>query len=168
MNTADTQSPASILSLVKQVQYRAYVRLEAVLQPLGITPVQFRILRTLSLHPGISSADLARLYEVKPQTMAKQIALLDAQALVVRKTSALNKRLLELRLSPQGESAFDKVQRDALALEEVLLEPLTKGEQKQLTELLERLARAWGRGGAAREDPAEFSGEFARPGVQHG
>jgi hypothetical protein len=42
------RTPLSILHLVKQVQYKAYVRLESVFQPLGITAVQFRILTTLS------------------------------------------------------------------------------------------------------------------------
>jgi len=162
------ESHASILSLIKQVQYRAYLRLESVLQPLGITPVQFRILRTLSLQPGISSADLARLYEVKPQTMAKQIALLGSQGLVSRQTSRFNKRLLELRLSPQGESAFAQVERDAGALEEALLDPLSTGERKTLTTLLERLSQAWEPGAGMPEDRAEFSREFARPGVQGG
>jgi len=164
---SDREPRPSILSLVKQVQYRAYVRLEAVLQPLGITAVQFRILRTLSLRPGITSADLARLYGVKPQTMAKQIALLDAQGLVSRRTSRAHRRLLELRLSRQGETTFAKVEHDALALEEELLEPLTKDERAILTELLERLSNAWGPGGARHEDAVEFSGEYGRAGVQH-
>ena len=65
----DERDAQSILSLVKQVQYKAFVRLESVFQPLGVTAVQFRILTTLSSHPGLTSADLARLYDVKPQTM---------------------------------------------------------------------------------------------------
>src|SRR5512140_39910 len=96
------RSTQSILHLVKQVQYKAYVRLESVLNPLGVTAVQFRILTTLSTRPNMSSAELARLYDVKPQTMIKQIALLESKGLIDRRVSDANKRLLELSLTEAG------------------------------------------------------------------
>ncbi|MES2497524.1 MAG: MarR family transcriptional regulator [Pseudomonadota bacterium] len=162
------RTPQSILHLVKQVQYKAYVRLESVFQPLGITAVQFRILITLSSKPGTSSAELARLYDVKPQTMIKQIAILETKALIDRQVSATNKRLLELRLTPEGEDILRQCQKDSRAMEREILTPLDADEQDALREYLSRLLDALS-AHSRGEDLAEieeFSEEYRRAGVQ--
>lgn len=160
--------PPSILHLVKQVQYKAYVRLESVFQPLGITAVQFRILTTLSSKPGTSSAELARLYDVKPQTMIKQIAILETKALIDRQVSSTNKRLLELRLTPAGEEILRQCQKDSRALEREIMSPLGAGEQDALRGFLTRLLESLS---APNQDDAEiaaeeFTEEYSRAGVQ--
>ncbi|PKP92170.1 MAG: MarR family transcriptional regulator [Alphaproteobacteria bacterium HGW-Alphaproteobacteria-16] len=158
----------SILHLVKQVQYKAYVRLEAVLTPLGVTAVQFRILTTLSTRPNLSSAELARLYDVKPQTMIKQIALLEGKGLIDRRVSDANKRLLELSLTPAGAETLKQLQKDSRALERELMQPLDTDEQEVLRGLLSRLLDSLETGSASADvdDPEVFSREEGRPGVQ--
>jgi DNA-binding MarR family transcriptional regulator len=159
------RTPLSILHLVKQVQYKAYVRLESVFQPLGITAVQFRILITLSSKPGTSSAELARLYDVKPQTMIKQIAFLETKALIDRQVSLTNKRLLELRLTPAGEEILRQCQKDSRAMEREILTPLGAEEQEALRDYLSRLLDSLSahKGGVEIE---EFTEEYSRAGVQ--
>lgn len=156
----------SILHLVKQVQYKAYVRLESVLGPLGVTAVQFRILTTLSTRPNLSSAELARLYDVKPQTMIKQIALLETKGLIAKRTSEANKRLLELRLTSAGERALAQLQTDSRALEAELLAPLDGQEQAQLRGLLFRLLDSLSAVPAGEDDAEAFTDEYGRAGVQ--
>lgn len=163
------RSTHSILHLVKQVQYKAYVRLESVLNPFGVTAVQFRILTTLSTRPNLSSAELARLYGVKPQTMIKQIALLETKGLIDRRVSDANKRLLELSLTPAGADALKQLQKDSRALERELLKPLDADEQTQLRgyllRLLESLSMVSNDQNEA-DDIEEFTSEYGRPGVQ--
>ncbi len=165
--TDGDRSSHSILHLVKQVQYKAYVRLESVLNPLGVTAVQFRILTTLSTRPHLSSAELSRLYDVKPQTMIKQIALLEAKGLIDRRVSKANKRQLELSLTPAGAAALDKLQKDSRVLEAELLGALSAEEQAALRDYLFRLLDSFGAGAPdATEDAEEFSDEYRRAGVQ--
>lgn len=156
----------SILHLVKQVQYKAFLRLEDVFRPLGITAVQFRILTTLSALPATSSAELARLYDVKPQTMVKQVAMLEAKKLIERAASEDNRRRLELRLTPAGETVLRECRENSMAVERRVLDPLSGQEQRQLSDLLGRLLLALD--GAPDEDSGaeEFSPEGSRPGVQ--
>jgi len=165
--TTTDRHPPSILHLVKQVQYKAYVRLESVLNPLGVTAVQFRILTTLSTRPNMSSAELSRLYDVKPQTMIKQIALLESKGLIDRRVSSANKRLLELSLTAAGKDALKKLQKDTRALEAELLTPLNGDELEilrgYLTRLLESLSAS---NGNHATDIEEFTPEYSRPGVQ--
>ena len=66
------------LYLTKQTQYKTFLRLEAELQQLGVTTTQFRILTTLSHGGNFSSAKLSRMFGVKPQTMIKQIAIMES------------------------------------------------------------------------------------------
>ena len=159
----------SILHLVKQVQYKAYVRLEAVLNPFDVTAVQFRILTTLSTRPDMSSAELARLYDVKPQTMIKQIALLETKNLIERRVSDANKRLLEVRLTDTGAATLKQLQKDTRALERQLLNTLDGDEQTALRGYLVRLLDSLS---VADEEPAdgddieELTSEYRRPGVQ--
>lgn len=159
----------SILHLVKQVQYKAYVRLEAVLNPLDVTAVQFRILTTLSTRPDMSSAELARLYDVKPQTMIKQIALLETKGLIERRVSDANKRLLEVRLTDTGAATLKQLQKDTRALERQLLNTLDGEEQAALRGYLVRLLDSLS---VADEEPAEaddieeLTPEYRRAGVQ--
>jgi DNA-binding MarR family transcriptional regulator len=157
----------SILHLVKQVQYKAYVRLESILNPLDVTAVQFRILTTLSTRPNLSSAELARLYDVKPQTMIKQIALLETKGLIDRRVSDANKRLLEVSLTPAGATALKQLQKDSRALEEELLKPLGGDEQKALRGYLLRLLDSLSTTSVQAEaEIEEFTREYSRPGVQ--
>ena len=164
------RSTHSILHLVKQVQYKAYVRLESVLNPLGVTAVQFRILTTLSTRPNMSSAELARLYDVKPQTMIKQIALLESKGLIDRRVSDANKRLLELSMTPLGAAALKQLQKDSRALERELLKALDADEQRALRGYLFRLLDSLSASTVPDEEDEdkaeEFTPEYRRPGVQ--
>jgi DNA-binding MarR family transcriptional regulator len=158
----------SILHLVKQVQYKAYVRLESVLNPFDVTAVQFRILTTLSTRPDLSSAELARLYDVKPQTMIKQIALLEAKGLIERRVSDANKRLLEVRLTERGTTTLKQVQKDSRALERQLLSPLDDDEQAVLRDQLSRLLASLSQNDHGRDEAEieELTPEYRRAGVQ--
>jgi DNA-binding MarR family transcriptional regulator len=163
------RNAASILHLVKQVQYKAYVRLESVLSPQGVTAVQFRILTTLSTRPNMSSAELARLYDVKPQTMIKQIALLESKGLIGKRVSRANKRLLELSLTPEGKAALKHVQKGTKALEREILSPLDEAEQDTMRGYLSRLLDSLSAQSVEDEeelDGEEFTEEYRRPGVQ--
>lgn len=162
-------STASILNLVKQVQYKAYVQLEAIFQPLGVSAVQFRILTTISSRPGLTSAELARVYDVKPQTMIRQIALLESKGLVERQASEANKRLLELSLTGPGKACLEQCHEKAQALEVKFLEPLQAEEQDQLRAALTKLQQSMNAPSPEVEDAAdieELSQEYRRAGIQ--
>ena len=157
---------ASILNLVKQVQYKAYVQLEATFQPLGVTAVQFRILTTISSRPSLSSAELARIYDVKPQTMIRQIALLESKGLIERQASKANKRLLELSLTKAGQACLDRCRDRAQALESKLLEPLEADEQNRLRASLQKLQQSMSSLPRQGKDIEELTQEYRRVGIQ--
>jgi DNA-binding MarR family transcriptional regulator len=137
-----------MLYMMRRVQYKAYVRLEAALQPLGVTAAQFRILAALENHDRRSSADLSRMFAVKPQTMIKQVAILEAKQLIRRTVAANNKRVLEVALTDLGAQVLERCNLATAKLEAKLFESLSKEDIGQyrriLSTLLASLPRAEG------------------------
>lgn len=91
------------------------MRVEVALQPLGVTTTQFRILSTLSQGEKRSSAELSRMFGIKPQTM--QIAILESNGLIERNLAKGNKRVLEVTMTEAGRLTMRACDKAATALE---------------------------------------------------
>ena len=133
---------ALLLYLIKKVQLKSAARLEAVLEPFGITAVQFRILSEVGQSRNISSAELSRLFDVRPQSMSKQIAGLETAGLISRMASTDNQRVLQVSLSPAGQRILDDCFRAARDLERDLFAGLTDQEREGLRGILHKLLRS--------------------------
>lgn len=118
-----------MLYLIKQLQYKSYVKLETALAPLGVTTAQWSILATLAHSERRSSAELSRIFGVKPQTMIKQITLLEIKALIHRTVAEANKRVLEVELTEEGRAVLAQCDAVADRIEADLLGPLTEAER---------------------------------------
>ena len=127
------------LYLVKQVQYKTFLRLEAALQPLGVTTTQFRILVTLSHGEKRSSAKLSRMFGVKPQTMIKQIVNLESNGLIERNLAKGSKRVLEVSMTEAGRVALRACEKAATAVEAALFASFEPGELETYRALMEKL-----------------------------
>ena len=138
-----TRAPYRTLYLVKQVQYKTFLRLEAALQPLGVTTTQFRILTALSRGDNKrSSAELSRLFGVKPQTMIKQIANLESDGLIERKLAKGNLRVLEVSMTEAGRVALRACDKAATAVEANIFSCFAPGELETYRALMEKLLTA--------------------------
>jgi DNA-binding MarR family transcriptional regulator len=140
-NSASKPVPRT-LYLIKQVQYKTFLRLEAALQPLGVTTTQFRILTTLSHGEKRSSAALSRMFGVKPQTMIKQIAFLESNGLIERNLAKGNKRVLEVAMTEAGRVALRACDQAATAVETAIFGSFEPGELKTYRALMEKLLAA--------------------------
>ncbi len=133
------------LYLIRQVQYNTFLRLEAALQPLGVTPTQFRILTTLSGGGKRSSAELSRMFGVKPQSMIKQIANLEGNGLIERRLAKGNRRVLEVTMTEAGRVALRSCEQAAAALESAIFAAFEPGELKTYRALMQKLLASVGR-----------------------
>jgi DNA-binding MarR family transcriptional regulator len=127
------------LYLVKRVQYKTFLRLEAAMQPLGVTTTQFRILTTLAHGSNYSSAKLSRMFAVKPQTMIKQIANLESNGLIERKLAKGSKRVLEVTMTEAGRVALRACDKAATAVEAEIFSCFAPGELETYRALMEKL-----------------------------
>jgi len=136
---SDSRPVPRTLYLVWQVRYRTFVHLEAALQPHGVTTTQFRILTTL-LHGGKrSSAELSRMFGVKPQTMIKQIAFLESRGLIERNLAKGSKRVLEVTLTEAGRVALRACDNAATAIETEIFACLEPAELQTYRTLMQKL-----------------------------
>ena len=117
----ERQRPSTIY-LLHQASQALRSRLEHALRPLGVTGLQYTILGLLDRHEGLSSADLSRRFFVTPQTMNQVVAGLLKRGLLDREASEANRRILKMKLSPEGaallarcEVIADEIEFDALA-----------------------------------------------------
>lgn len=127
------------LYLVKQVQYKTFLRLEAALQPLGVTTTQFRILTALSRSDKRSSAELSRLFGVKPQTMIKQIVNLESNGLIERNLAKNSKRVLEVSMTEAGRRTLRACDKAATAVEADIFSCFAPGELGKYRALMEKV-----------------------------
>jgi DNA-binding MarR family transcriptional regulator len=134
-----TRAPYRTLYLVKQVQYKTFLRLEAALQPLGVTTTQFRILAALSRGDKRSSAELSRLFGVKPQTMIKQIVNLESNGLIERNLAKGSKRVLEVSMTEAGRGALRACDKAATAVEAAIFSSFAPGELETYRALMEKV-----------------------------
>ena len=141
------------LYLVKQVQYKTFLRLEAALQPLGVTTTQFRILTALSRSHKRSSAELSRLFGVKPQTMIKQIVNLESNGLIERNLAKNSKRVLEVSMTEAGRRALRACDKAATEVEADIFSGIAPGELERYRALMEKVLAYM------RETPNDGDGE---------
>lgn len=127
------------LYLIKRVQYKTFLRLEGALQPLGVTTTQFRILTTLSHGKKCSSAELSRMFGVKPQTMIKQIAFLEGNGLIERNLAKGSKRVLEVTMTEAGRVALRACDKAATAVEADIFASFEPGELATYRTLMQKL-----------------------------
>lgn len=135
-----TRPPFRTLYLVKQVQYKTFLRLEAALQPLGVTTTQFRILTALARGDNKrSSAELSRLFGVKPQTMIKQIVNLESNGMIERNLAKGSKRVLEVSMTEAGRVALRACDKAATAVETAIFSCFEPGELEMYRALMEKV-----------------------------
>jgi DNA-binding MarR family transcriptional regulator len=134
-----TRGPFRTLYLVKQVQYKTFLRLEAALQPLGVTTTQFRILTALSRGDKRSSAELSRIFGVKPQTMIKQIVNLESNGLIERNLAKGSRRVLEVSMTEAGRGALRACDKAATAVEAAIFSCFAPGELETYRALMEKV-----------------------------
>jgi len=89
--------------LVKELERALRARIDETLQSLELTAVQYTALSVLSLHEGMSSAQLARRSFVSPQAAHEMVGALERRGLIRRQVDAEGGRALAIFLTSRGE-----------------------------------------------------------------
>jgi DNA-binding MarR family transcriptional regulator len=92
-------------------------RLNELLAPLELSIPQFTTLSVLKRRPGLSNAQLARRALILPQSMIQVIVGLESRDLVRRAPDPRHNRVLQTRLTDQGEWLLDRAERATRALD---------------------------------------------------
>lgn len=111
----------------------------AVLGPLGLTLPEFVCLRSLSISPGLSSAELSRQTNVTPQAMNTVLRKLEDIGAVERPTSVSSGRALPATLTGQGRALLKRAEGAVRLADARILGKLTGAQQRAFKRMLEKL-----------------------------
>jgi DNA-binding MarR family transcriptional regulator len=140
----ELRGAGSACFLLAQLGSHAAARFAERLKPLGFVPAHAGILRLLVQKPGISQQDLATALNMHASRLVGVIDELEESGMVERRPSPRDRRLYELHLTEKGEKGLADIGRVAREHNQDLLGGLSADQQKQLAELLQRVARHQG------------------------
>ncbi|MET9544129.1 MULTISPECIES: MarR family transcriptional regulator [unclassified Streptomyces] len=110
------------------------------LVPIGITPAQSRLLRTLAhCETPPRMADLADRLEVVPRAVTTLVDALEAGDLVRRVPDPTNRRVIRIQLTDAGLKTLGELRGARRAAAEDILAPLDAEQRAQLGGLLNAL-----------------------------
>ncbi|QEU96328.1 MarR family winged helix-turn-helix transcriptional regulator [Streptomyces kanamyceticus] len=138
MSTPDTDGPLAeqLLRLTRRLHRIQKHHLE----PVGITPAQSRLLRTLAHYETPPRmADLAQRLEVVPRAVTSLVDGLESGGLVRRAPDLSNRRVIRIELTDAGQDALKKLRSARRAAAEDILAPLTAAQREVLGGLLSAL-----------------------------
>src|SRR5262245_66118774 len=126
---------------VRMANAAIYRDFAATLAALALTQKQLAVLELIAENPGVSQIDLANALGTDRATMMALVDRLDLRGLIERRSSSLDKRRQELRLTDAGEA----VRREAFGLvdrhEQRFLSRFTPAEREMLVDALKRIYR---------------------------
>lgn len=110
------------------------------LEPIGITPAQSRLLRTVAHYERPPRmADLAERLEVVPRAVTSLVDALEASECVRRVPDPTNRRVIRIELTDTGRATLGLLRSARRAAAEDILAPLTAAQRDVLGGLLSAL-----------------------------
>lgn len=111
----------------------------AALRPLSLSLAEFVCMRMLSLNPGMSSAELARLGSVTPQAMNTVLRRLENLGAVSRPASVPSGRALPASLTREGQALLKRAEAAVSVADARILATLSAAEQREFKRMLQTL-----------------------------
>lgn len=112
-----------------------------VLAPIGLGLAEFVCLRIISLNPGLTSAELARVTNVSAQATNQLLHRLEAAGAVRRPDTAAAGKALPTALTASGRALLTRAEEAVHIADQRVLDRLTPAEQRQLKTLLRKAGR---------------------------
>lgn len=130
--------------LLRRAQIAVRNRIERTLADLGVTHPQFLVLTMVNAYEGLSSADVARLSLLTPQTVNVIVQNLERDGLVERTPDPVHGRILRLSLSKEAVPLLKRCRGRVNRIEARMLAGLSSAEERTVRRWLAGLADAFG------------------------
>lgn len=137
-------SAPRVAYLVKWVERGLRVRMDAALEPHGLTTPEYTALSVLERRGGLSSAQLARRTLVTAQAMNQVVIRLEQRKLISRTPDPEHARRQQMVLTAKGKALVASCDRVTRAIEDQMLAPLSRSERDALRHALETCVASLG------------------------
>jgi DNA-binding MarR family transcriptional regulator len=105
-----------------------------------LTLSQYQLLTALAETPERPVGELAEAAAVAPPTATRMLDGLERSGIVERRHSTVDRRVVTVRLTPDGQRLVERKERLVAAKRKALYESLSDSERRQVERLLRRLA----------------------------
>jgi MarR family transcriptional regulator, organic hydroperoxide resistance regulator len=128
---------AKAISLtMKRLMTNMRLLLEAELESDGMTLAQLRMLNAVHEESDISSAELARICYITPQSMQTLVVRAEREGWIKRSPSPKNRRILATVLTPKGKKVYDRAIELWAVLSRDMWAETKLGEMQELNAVL--------------------------------
>jgi len=107
--------------LLRQASAATRLATERAMADLGVTHPQFLVMTMVNAYPGCSSADVARLTMLTPQTISLIVGNLESAGRLARTPSASHGRVQEMALTEAGVALLAECRRRTQAIEATIV-----------------------------------------------
>jgi len=114
------------------------------LEPLGLRPAHFGVLRLIAADPGLTQQELAQRTLIDPSSMVAVLDELEELGYAERRPDPADRRKHAIFLTPDGQRMLERAQAVATEMTKEVLAPLDAGEIEELRRLLRKLAGVTG------------------------
>jgi MarR family transcriptional regulator, multiple antibiotic resistance protein MarR len=129
----------SIGPLLGRVRSVMLSRLDAELQPFGITGMQFAILKNVAEGTAGAAADLCRLLHYDTGSMTRLLDRMEQKGLIRRERSKDDRRVVSLRVTVAGRAVLPRLRDSAASAIQRMLSGFSVAEVEDLRGLLGRM-----------------------------
>ena len=124
---------------VRMVQLRMFQLFHARFGVSGLSPGLYCVLAVVAANPGVRAGALSDTLLIKRSNMTKLVDALERRGLVRRAASHVDRRSVELSLTPAGHRLIAAIKPDILEHENFALSPLSIHERRVFMGLLGKL-----------------------------
>jgi DNA-binding MarR family transcriptional regulator len=136
---AAERAPRSVGFLISQLGFFSSRRFTEALEPLGIGPREFALMRFVAASDGESQHRLSERLQIPPSRMVALVDQLEDMGLVERRPDPEDRRVRRLFITRKGRSVLEKAGKIAIDYETQLCAGINREEREQLIDLLQRL-----------------------------
>ncbi|WHZ10918.1 MAG: Transcriptional regulator, MarR family [Burkholderiaceae bacterium] len=129
----------SVGLLMRKTVNRLALEIERQMAPNGLTNAQWVPLLKLYLGEASTAAELARVCELDASAMTRLLDRVEAKGLCRRERSSEDRRVVSLKLTPEGREAAQKVPEVLSRVQNACLAGFTREEWQTLKDFLRRM-----------------------------
>jgi len=133
------QPPRSVGFLISQLGFFSSRGFTEALEPVGIDPREFLLMRFIAASEGQSQQVLAERVGVPASRMVALVDHLEEAGLVERRPNPEDRRIRELHLTRKGKGSLERAKKIAIDYETQLCAGINREERETLIDLLQKL-----------------------------
>ena len=131
--------PRSVGFLISQLGFFSSKRFMEALEPLGIDPREFLLMRFVAAADGRPQHELAERLAIPPSRMVALVDRLEEAGFIERRPDPEDRRVRGLYLTRKGRGVLERAGKVAIDYETRLCAGINREEREQLIDLLQKL-----------------------------